>query len=251
MGQEGIRLAPPMEVVRELEPVPRERIYRHMARTQEMGPYLYPYCGGKRNFQEWFAGCDLPEDKLQMISRMAYLRAGFICLSDVDYLAMTLPREEMKRVSRTLSRVSSLLLRVKVTPESDVDRLLAYWGTSSRAEKTLPLLESIRRLPEGSELNVSWFFPSVPRQLVYSYPDPKECGTNAPDCVWTCMNFFNEIPDNRFYDNRFFAQVLKAEYHKVPKPELFQPWVLTRLKEVLNLYATVPHEAAVFRKNTR
>ena len=222
IGSGGIWVTPPMDLIREMSPTSRQKVYSVLVRHPENAAHCYPnYCRYK-SFEEWFADCELDTEKLEMISRMTYQRRGVTCFSDSEYLQHTLTPEEMRRVSQTLSRTGSLFAKLRITPESDLDAILAYWGTTSRARKVRPLLESLKRLPEGGDLNVTWFFPPVPRLLVYSYPHPTNMiAGKYPDCVWSSLNFFNEVPDDQTFDAGHCATVLKRDYHSVPKAGLF------------------------------
>jgi len=279
---------PSIEIVRDMDPVPRERIYRLLARSDKNSGHRYPYYSNQ-DFDEWFADCGLPREKLDIIRSLTYTRHGVLCFSDTGFLEMTFSREEMRQVSQTLSRVPSLLVRLRVTPETDIDAVLRYWGSNSRTSKVKPLLESAKRIPEGTILNISWFFPPVPRLLLYSYPTPaKTIDGKYPDCYWTALNFFKETPDNRLLGEAS-GELLKASFVNVPKADRFgdvillyeregndmltvhtcvfiaedivftkngydlrQPWVLMRLEDMMLKYiADKPLARAVFRSKER
>jgi hypothetical protein len=283
-----IVIVPPMELVRHMDPVPRERIYRLLAQSEKNNEHRHPYYS-KQDFDEWFADCRLPSEKLEQIRRMTYTRKGVLCFSDSGYLEMTLGREEMLEVSQTLSRVPSLLVRLRVTPETDVEAVLKYWGTRSRSSKIKPLLESAKRIPEGTILNISWFFPPVPRLLLYSYPNPaKTIAGKYPDCYWTALNFFKDTPDDRLLGENS-GDTLQAGFEHIPKAERFgdvilfyqkdgpdvltvhtcvfiadnivftkngydprQPWVLMRMDDMMFKYITdKPLAMAAFRSKER
>ncbi|HWI57449.1 MAG TPA: hypothetical protein VNZ22_09495, partial [Bacillota bacterium] len=245
-------ITPPLEVVRDMEPVPRERIYRALARSAKNGEHRYPYYSDQ-GFDQWFAGCSLPQEKLDLIRRMTYTRNGILCFSDAEFLQMTFAREEMREVSETLSRVPSLLVRLHITPQTDVDALLNYWGSSSRTSKIKPLLESAKRVPEGTTLNISWFFPPVPRLLLYSYPNPTNTiAGKYPDCYWTALNFFNDTPDNRLLGEAA-GETLHTGYESIPKAERFGDVILLYQREgeeVITVHTCIfVAEDIVFTKN--
>lgn len=225
-----IVITPPMEIVRDMDPVSRERIYRLLARSDQNSAQRYPY-QSSQDFDEWFADSGLSPEKLDLIRRMTYTRKGVLCFSDTEVLEMTLSREEMRQVSQILSRVPSLLVRLRVTPETDVDAVLKYWGSRSRTKKIKPLLESAKRIPEGTILNISWFFPPVPRLLLYSYPNPTNTIEGRyPDCYWSALNFLKEVPDNRLLGETA-GETLKSAFEKIPKAECFGDVILLFQRE--------------------
>jgi hypothetical protein len=250
----GIRITPPMDLVRDLAPGPRERLYRLLARSPANGPQRSPYrCQGD-SFKEWFASCDLPQEKLNQVERMTYLRGGVLCFSDLEYLQLSWAPEEVRRISRVLSRVGSLLVYLRITPATDIQALLQYWGTTSRAKKVKPLVESVKRVPEGGILNISWFFPPVPRLLVYSYPNPTNTvAADYPDCFWTALNFHRDTAEDRFLDSDVAAAALDQDYYRVPRPEQFGDliYLIEQEKRELNPVHICVYVAAdiVFTKN--
>lgn len=223
----GTWLTPPAEWIPVIEPPTRERIYRELARFSENPAHRYPYYCKDSTFEEWFSGCELPADKLQLIETLTYTRGSLLCFSDAEYLQRHFSPEEMRNASRRLSRTRTLFLKLSITPTTDLDALLGYWGTNLRERSVRPLLESLKRLPEGGSLNVSWFFPPVPRLLLYSYPQATNVVAGKfPDCLWTSLNFFKETPDPRMFDDAAVDQVLKTEYRLVPKAGLFGDLIL-------------------------
>lgn len=284
-----MRITPPLEAILSLSNEARERLYGLLARNPLNPNYRYPFMHWG-SFDTWFAGYQLAPATLGLMQSLTYRRGGALCFSDLGLLQHKLEPGEFQEASRAISAVSSLLMRVKITPQTDIEALMKYWGTTTRAGKVKPLLESVKRLPDGNDLNVTWFFPPVPRLLVYSYPNPTNAPNQVfPDCVWSSMNFFNETPDDRFYKAAYLEQVLKTDYHTVPRAELFgdvmlvyekvgndidtvhmcvfvangvvftkngynprQPWILAKARDVLNYYlAGGTRSVAVFRKNQR
>ncbi len=147
------------------------------------------------------------------------------------------------------------------------------------------------RVPGGAVMNVSYFLPPVPRLLIYTYPDPAAKTTpRPPDCFWTGMNFFSDVPDNRFFDSSEIKATLRRDYTKVPTAnafgdiitlneslnssneikvlhmcvhiandivftkngaEMMQPWVLMRLNDMMLQYPSErPIKTYVYRRNT-
>jgi hypothetical protein len=285
----GIWIEPGLDVIREMKPEVRGSIYRVLAGSSENRMHRNPFFQ-QTETKRLLSETGLARESIELIEQLTYPRGKANCFSDLDYLELTLPPGEMLKAARILTRVPSVLVHLQITPESDVDALLEYWGTQSVSFKLRPLLESMKRLPEGGRLDVSWFFPSVPRSLVHSYPHPANTiAGKYPDCFWSALNFFNETPTPFPIDAGTIRDVLMNEYHTVSKPERFgdlilfyeplgadiftvhlcvyiadgivftkngydprQPWVLAHLKDVTFLYAQDPSlQLAFFRGNQR
>jgi len=227
VAPQGIWVDPPLDVVRDLPAASRQKLYEVLAESPENQSYGYPFHYRKDGFQEWFAQSGLPEKTIRLIEQMTYIQNGRLRFADIQYLHMTLPPQEVLAVSRTLSRTPSLIINLRINPETDLKNLLAYWGTETSLRRIKPLLESVKRLPEGGRINAAWFFPAVPRLHVYTYPSPTNSAVDKPqDCFWTAMNFFNDEPDDRFLDPRYVARVLKNEFRTVPKAGRFGDLIL-------------------------
>jgi hypothetical protein len=59
--------------------------------------------------------------------------------------------------------VSTLLMKLRVTPQSDLDALIRYWGQGERGRAMRPFLESLVKVPAGEVVNVSYFLPAMAR----------------------------------------------------------------------------------------
>lgn len=222
----GIFVEPTLEVVRDLPPEPRSKIYAVLAEDEQNLAYCYPFAV-RAQFNEWFAHHSLSAEGFNLVERMTYRKNGLLCFADRQVLSRLLSPDDYLNASRTVARVRALMVNLRVTPQSDVDQLLSYWGLPNRLMHVRPLLESIHRLPQGSSINVGWFFPPVPRLLLYSYPHPTNTIAGRwPDCFWSSYNFLKDKPDDRLIDARFQEQALRSEYRVVPRADLFGDLIL-------------------------
>lgn len=145
----------------------------------------------------------------------------------------------------------TLLVKLRVKPDSDVEALLSYWGIGGRGEAVRPLMEALDDVPGGVSLNISYFFPTFARMRLYTYPKAgKISPAGKEDCFWTAMNFLNEVPDDNMMDREQLLAKLRAEYKEV-KGELRFGDVLA----VINSQKIVAHmcvhvaDDVVFTKN--
>lgn len=289
IAPQGVVLEPPLELVRDLQPAARERLYRVLAEFPQNVTQRYPYVYRKSGFDEWFATCGLPAQAIEQVKKMTYMREGRLLFSDGQYFQLTLPSNEVRCLARTLSRVPTLLMNLRVTPGADRETLMSYWGNPERNRSLQPLLESMARVPAGSSINVTYFFPPVPQQLIYTYPSPTNAlNARQPDCFWSSMNFANQAPDMRYLDSEHIKRVLASDYHRVAAADsfgdvilfyeggelwkaihmcvyiaedvvftkngadLFQPWVLMRMDDMLINYPNEkPLQKAVYRRIRR
>jgi hypothetical protein len=222
----GVYVEPALEVLRDLPPEPRAKIYAVLAENEQNLAYCYPFAV-RAGFSEWFAHHQLSDEAVKVVERMMYPKNGLLCFADRQALSRLLSAEDYLQASRTVARAPTLMVNLRVTPRSDIEQLLGYWGLPSRVMQARPLLESLKRLPQGGSINVAWFFPPVPRLLLYSYPHPTNTISGKwPDCFWSSYNFQRDKADDRFIDARYQEQVLRSEYRIVPKADLFGDLIL-------------------------
>lgn len=286
---QSVIIQPPLDLVRDLPPDLRKRLYAELARHAENLTHRYPFVYRQDGFDEWFAKSGLSDETLAAIRRMTCLEKNRLCFFDGHYFRLTLPTNEVKALARALSRVPTLLVTLRVPEQANVAPLLDYWGSPRRNRNLKPLLESMARAPGGASLNVSYFFPPLAQSWLYTYPHPtNRFMVRAPDCFWTSLNFGRDSADNRFLDSQFIQSTLAAQYERVASPtqfgdlilfyepgqiwravhmcvyiaddivftkngaDVYQPWVLMRMKDMLVHYPSeIPLQMAVYRRLER
>jgi hypothetical protein len=284
----GVVVTPPLSVVREMTPGPRQKLYDILARTPENLAQRYPYVF-RGAFEDWFADCPLPPERVREVRRMVYKKDKVFFFADLSYFQLTMPSNEVFLLARQVSRVPAVMASLEVKGPAQLHDLKRYWLPSGEQSEFDPLTVALART-HANDVNVAGLLPPLPRRLLYSYPTPSaEIPRNA-DCVWTSMNFFNEQPDNRFVDQQFLGDTLNTQYKIVPKADalgdiillhrpsadgnlslihmcvhiagdvvftknggdIYQPWVLMRLEDVRALFSYEREIATtIFRKRGR
>lgn len=284
----NLGVSPPLEVVREMDAAPRQRIYDVLARTAENVPQRYPYVF-RGSFEDWFAGSQLPASLRREVRRMVYEKDRVLFFADLPYFQLTAPSNEVFLLARQVSRVPAVLASLEIAHPAHFEDLKRYWLPAGPTASSEPLILSLARL-QADDLNVSALLPPLPRLLLYRYPQPSASIPRNADCVWTSMNFFNEQPDNRLVEQSFASQTLQTQYRVVPKADalgdiimlhlpsadgnsklihmcvqvaddlvftknggdIYQPWVLMHLEDVRALFSYEPMiETTVFRRRGR
>ena len=286
MIPDGIRIAPSPEVVLSLSAATRGKLYPLLGRTPDNYAQFTPFRFRTGGLDDWFAECGLPKDKLATVRQLTYSHDGTLCFADAATFAQIATPDETKCLIKSLWRVSTFVLKLRITPQTDVDALMKYWGTLSSARVYRPLIESMTRVPEGATINVSYFLPPFARLRLYTYPNPADTNILREDCFWSSMNFFNHSPDNGFFDPDYTRKVLAADYMRVrdgsrqPGDLLLlrnrdgmalhmcvyiaeevvftkngantqQPWVFMKLPEMLSTYEKeMPYEIVTYRRTS-
>jgi len=227
-SEKGIAIIPPLDLVRDLEAVPRQKLYDALARTRENLAQQFPFVF-RGSFEEWFAGCELSPDTFETVSRMIYKKGDVLVLADLPYFQLTAPSNEVHELVRQISRVPALFVRVRLGENSDLKAVKKYWLNESRDME--PLIDSLARVRGGTAINIAALLPPLPRLLLYSYPQPRADLPRNADCVWTSMNFFNTQPDNRFANEAFTEQALRTQYELVPVADTFGDLIMLCAQE--------------------
>lgn len=281
----GVCIAPTPEVVVSLSPETRRQLYQLLAANPENVAQAAPFRFRRGGFNDWFADCGLPPGKVALVRRLTYTDQGNLCFADATTFAHLSTPDETKCLLRSLWRVSTFAMKLRVDADTDVDAVVRYWGARGGARAYRPLLESLARVPGGSSVNVTFFLPPFARLRLYTYPSPRDPEILKQDCFWTAMNFFNATPDARFFDPAHTRQALRANYARVTddtrqfgdlvmlvapgekalhlcvyiadnfvftkngaNPQ--QPWVLMKLSEMLGEYEIQkPFEVIVYRRH--
>jgi hypothetical protein len=279
---DGFRIAVPASVVLSLEKTTRAKLYTTLAKWQE-NPQRNPFQFRRDGFDQWFADCGLSEERLELVRKLTYEYAGMLCFADARAFAQVATRDESLCLVKSLWRVNTFIMSVRITPETDLEPIVGYWGRGGRAHAYKPMLESIVR-EGGSLVPISYFLPGFARLRLYTYPNPRDPRAIREDCFWTAMNFFNEQPDDRFFDPEETLRAIKNDYVQIKSGEkqfgdkllvlgagnkalhmcvhvaddvvftkngfnIAQPWILMKLSDMLGAYEMEkPFDLRVYRR---
>lgn len=283
----GIVITPPPTLVWFMKSTTRRSIYAALARSPANFAQCYPFRFLPGTFDDFLAQTGLSEPSIEKIQRLAYTSSGVACFTDLEAAHAALGADEFETLVEALYQTPALSLRLRVTPESDIDALVSYWGRGGREKLIKPLLKALAKVPGGASINISFLLPPFARNRLYTYP----ASWNSPaaereDCFFTAMNFFNEAPDTNYLNETYTKQVLDTDFERVTgrptygdlvavrgpsgavvhvcvylaKNYVFtkngvdraQPWVLMRMTDMLTLYraSAAPGQLTFFRRKS-
>jgi len=269
-------VAPEREFLLNLDSNTRGRLYPVLGQFPENHLQAHPYRFRANAMEEWFADSGLSDHTVQLIKKMFYFRGASVLFADEETLLPLIktPAERLRAI-KTLSRMSTLLVKLRVAPDSNLDELVNYWGRGRRSKDIRPLLSSLPKLPEGYLVDLVHLLPSFARKRLYTYPNPDaDQNSGREDCHWTTLNFFNDTPDNRFLSVDEVRKFVETECYPVlgeptfgdlvflinkegvaphscvyiaddivftkNGPEPYVPWILMELSDVQAIYYTDP-----------
>ena len=228
---EAILIKPHNPLVLGLSNQARKTIYTALSVFVENPDQNEPFRFRADRLDEWFANSEVPPDIIALVRKMIYTRGNSALFSDHDVVLPMLPTRAAKlALITTLARKSTLLLKLRVTPKSNLDEITRYWGRGPRAKDIGPLLASVSKRPRGITVDVAHLLPRFARARLFTYPQPVDHPNDVNhDCHWTSLNFFNDPPDERFADAEFVRRTLEQDYNPVEgKPAFGDIFVFTR-----------------------
>ncbi len=269
-----------------IPPTVRTKFYQQLASFAENHYVKNPFVFTKPSFEKIAADCKLNPEVTALVSKLIYPRGDAQCFSDPEAVLRRIPSEHDRiELVKDMSRQSAVFVGVHVRPDSDIDKLVGYWGAAPgvRIKDIRPLLDSLKKIPEGGNIGLIYLLPQFARQRLYTFPMPAQVGDPMMDCHWSTMNFFNETPDNRFNDPTYLSQYVKNNYYEIAKATAYgdifflqdqngtvlhsavylcddivftkngrstvQPWILMHLKDLMGIYASTPGLAAKVYRN--
>lgn len=161
-----------------------------------------------------------PEDVV-LFKQLVYRVDTAYCFADLNLLMRRIPTVERRMpVAKAISREPAVLVRVCVRPDTDIDKMVSYWGNTPnvRVSELRPMLEALKRLKQGGTVGLSFFLSPFVRERLYSYPLPPQAGEPSMDCHWSSMNFANTQPDNRFSDPTYVWDFIRKNYYEIGYP---------------------------------
>jgi hypothetical protein len=221
-------LSPENDLVASLSPEIRANLYHELAHSPENEHMRFPFCYSGNTFEEAFATNHVSAAVTAMVKKLMYPRGELQCFSDYELVLLQIPdKDEQMRLLRALSSESAVMAGVRIRPDTDTDKLLGYWAWPGgiRIKDVAPLLESLKHIPDG-RIGLVYLLPQFARQRLYTFPMPSRPGDPAMDCHWSTMNFFNEVPDDRFTDPAYTVKYLESNYYQIARPTKYGDIVL-------------------------
>ena len=282
----GTQLTPSADFLTSLTGAMREKLYPALA-GQGVNLYLdYPYIFPSDTIESIYTDARLHPDDVALLKRLIYPNGDAKQLADYQFLLNQIPTDDRRvALTRALSQQSAVFAGLVIHPDTDIDKLAAYWGHMPNVRFTdiRPLMESLKRLPEGGNLSLLYLLPKFARDRIYTFPLPPQAGEPTMDCHWSTFNFSNETPDNRFNDPAYAVQYIQKNFYQIAAPSLYgdillllndkneikhsavfladdivftkngnnyrQPWMLMRISDLLATYPDNPPMKPIYMRH--
>ncbi|MBE3098453.1 MAG: hypothetical protein IMZ44_15170 [Planctomycetes bacterium] len=213
----GFVITPDPEVVKTLSPEARRRLYRRLSAYNQNVPQVNAFRITPSEYEQRLMKAAIPEAARQLVRQLTYHEDRYDFFADLP-LVLPLVAEEESRVQllKMLARQTSALVRLRVRQDTAVGPLAEYWGRGGRTKELRPLLESLANVSGGQAIDIVHLLPGFARRRIYTYPRPSNVPLAAnQDCHWTSLNFFNDLPDDRFLNTQTVTDVIERDYYPV------------------------------------
>jgi len=208
----------PHPLVRALTPGSRAILYAALAAFPANELHAEPFRFRADAIDEWFAGSNVAPHIIELVKSLLYRRGPALLFSDLEVVLAEIPSfTDRTTLIKTLARKSTLLVRLEVDENTDIDALSNYWGRGLRSKDVRPLLESLRRPGVATRIDITHLLPRFARARLYSYPSSGD-GASAlayMDCHWTALNFFNLEPNSKYQYIDVVSATLFQDYRSV------------------------------------
>jgi hypothetical protein len=214
----GIVVSPSPDLIISLSPHSRKVIYGVLAQIPGNAVRDNRSYFPADKFDEYFAKSGLSPEIVEMVRKLSFPHGRLLFFCDAPLVLARLDNYQDKlRLMKVLTRKSTLLLKVHIMPDTDINELASYWSRGTVDKDIKPMLESLVDVPGGARIGIGKFFPRLPRESLYTFPYPSlDPGAENKDCHWTALNFFNDPPDARYTNINFVKQTLTNDYYPVP-----------------------------------
>jgi hypothetical protein len=247
----GQLVTPPCDLLFSLNSEARTALYRLLAAFPETRAEVFFF--PPKFLEEKLRNSSLSPETLSRFKKLCCPDRDFLVFSGLPCLLPRIPTQEEKvRLVKVLTRQQTMLLRLHVTPNSDINALATYWGKASWTRDVKAILESLALVPGGAYLDVIGLLPPLPASLLYTFPiaeNPLKGPVVTRDCHWTSLNFFREPPDDRYSDPAYALDRLKLDYHHVSDPHFGDVVTFSRPNGDIIHSAVFIADGIVFTKN--
>lgn len=254
----------------------RSALYRELAKCSANEYQRDPVFILGGDVEDWLQGASLTAPQQALFRRLLWKRGDALVFSDVQaLLSLAKTPDEVAAVFRSVTRVRSLIVELKLPLIAERKGFIDYWAAGQSDTSRLSFLGAITQRRAPQTVDITHLLPSLIRQRVYTFPE-MELGLKGrfPDCHWTSLNFFNLTPKDVYLDTKLAAEHLLKDYEVVDAPYRFgdvlcflddgeglhtcvhvaddivltkngdsilAPWTLMQLKDVDAIYRRTPN----------
>jgi hypothetical protein len=214
-GSDFIEMKPPSQAVIAIPDSARKTIYQRLARIPENNvAFFYLH---KDTLADRIREDSLSEKTIALFRKLSVEHGNYLVFGGLPaLLAETSDSQEKVRFLKCLSRQQTMLLRLKVTKDSDLAALTKYWGKGPYAPNVRSILDALREVRGGAFCSLLAILPPLPCAQAYNYPITlnQQSGDLLAnfDCHWTSLSFFRDSAGPHPPGPDYFAKEIAENY---------------------------------------
>ena len=215
----GVMITPGPDLVFSIPADARAKLYQILAQFPENESEFHFI--HKDTLEDRFSNSGVAVGTLALFKELSCESGNYYVFSGLPALLSKLPTyPEKLQFVKALTRQRTMLLRLHITPKSDVAALTEYWGKGCWDTDVGTIIQSLTVIPTGTWMNILMVLPPLPTAQIYNYPTIADNPLEGPpvnrDCHWTSFNFFRDTPDPNFGKADYVLNELKENYYPPP-----------------------------------
>jgi hypothetical protein len=201
----------------------RSALYAELAKSAANEYQRDPVFIHGGDIDDWLAETEITKPQQELMRKLLWRRGSAVVFSDIQaLLTLTKDAGEIAAVFRTITRVRSLLVELKLPLKEGRATFIDYWSAGSLNAERVPFLAAITRRRAPQLVDVTQFLPTLARRRVYTFPTAAMgLKGRLPDCHWTSLNFFEEEAKDTYLDSGVASQHLLTAYVAIDPPYKF------------------------------
>lgn len=214
---------PKVEDLVEIGEAPRSALYAELAKFSANEYHRDPVFIHGGDIDDWLSETEITKPQQELMRKLLWRRGSAVVFSDIQaLLTLTKSQEEVATVFRTITRVRSLLVELKLPLKEGRAGFIEYWSAGSLNAERVPFLSAITRRRAPQMVDITQFLPTLARRRVYTFPTAAMgLKGRLPDCHWTSLNFFEEEAKDNYLDSAMASQHLLTAYVAIDPPYKF------------------------------
>jgi len=219
----NVVVLPKVEDLVEISQAARSALYLELAKSAANEYQRDPVFIHGGDVDDWLADVEISKPQQAMLRKLLWRRGAALVFSDIQaLLSLAKNSEEVAAVFRTITRVRSLLVELKLPLKDGRATFIDYWSAGTLNAERAPFLVAITRRRAPQLIDITQFLPTLARRRVYTFPTAAMgLKGRLPDCHWTSLNFFEEEPKDLYLDSAKASEYLLADYVAIDPPFKF------------------------------
>jgi hypothetical protein len=201
----------------------RSALYAELAKSSANEYQRDPVFIHGGDIDDWLAETEITKPQQELMRKLLWRRGSALVFSDIQAL-LTLAKDsqEVAAVFRTITRIRSLLVELRLPLREGRATFVDYWSAGNLNAERVPFLVAVTRRRAPQDVDVTQFLPTLARRRIYTFPTAAMgLKGRLPDCHWTSLNFFEEEPKDLYLDSAKASEHLLTDYVAIDPPYKF------------------------------